>query len=156
MTKQSAGILLYRIRNKTPEVFLIHMGGPFWAKKDEGAWSIPKGEFTSEEEPLNAAVREFTEETGFAIDGDFIPLQSLKQSGGKIIYAWAVQGDCDASQIKSNLFEMEWPPRSGHKKSFPEADRADWFVPSVAKTKIIKSQQALISELELLLKNAVP
>jgi len=152
MPKQSAGILLFRIRNKSLEVFLVHMGGPFWAKKDEGAWSIPKGEFTNEEEPLNAAIREFTEETGFTIDGDFIKLQPLKQSGGKIIYSWAVEGDCDPSEVKSNMFEMEWPPRSGQKKLFPEADRAAWFSPEAANTKIIKSQQSLIAELELLLK----
>jgi predicted NUDIX family NTP pyrophosphohydrolase len=148
MPKQSAGILLYRLKNDQWQVFLIHMGGPFWIKKDEGAWSIPKGEFTSEEDPLAAAKREFLEETGFKIEGNFIEVKPVKQPGGKLIYAWAIEGDCDASAISSNTFEIEWPPGSGKKKTFPEADRAEWFSFETAKSKILKGQQGLIDEVE--------
>jgi predicted NUDIX family NTP pyrophosphohydrolase len=144
--KTSAGILLYRDRDQ-PEVFLVHPGGPFWAKKDLGAWSIPKGEFTDEEDPLTAARREFTEETGFPIDGHFRPLQPLKQSSGKIIYAWAVEGDCDAEAVKSNLFTMEWPPKSGRMQQFPEVDRAAWFRLSEARERIVKGQLGFLDQL---------
>ncbi|HEY0142084.1 MAG TPA: NUDIX domain-containing protein [Thermoanaerobaculia bacterium] len=146
MKKTSAGILLYRDRDQ-PEVFLVHPGGPFWAKKDLGAWSIPKGEFTDEEDPLTAARREFTEETGFPIDGHFRPLQPLKQSSGKIIYAWAVEGDCDAEAVKSNLFTMEWPPKSGRMQQFPEVDRAAWFRLSEARERIVKGQLGFLDQL---------
>ena len=148
MAKQSAGILLYRIKNKDLEVFLVHPGGPFWAKKDEGAWSIPKGEFEDEEDPLAAAKREFEEETGINISGKFVALNPIKQKSGKKVYAWAVEGDIDATQIKSNDFEIEWPPRSGKMKSFPEIDKAAWFNLTEAKKKIIGGQAGLIKQLE--------
>ena len=113
MPKKSAGLLMYRRRHGVLEVFLVHPGGPFWQKKDAGSWSIPKGEYTTEEDPLEVAKREFQEETGFRASGEFVPLTSRKQPSGKIINAWAFEGDCDASTIKSNTFSMEWPPRSG-------------------------------------------
>jgi predicted NUDIX family NTP pyrophosphohydrolase len=129
------------------EVFLVHPGGPFWAKKDEGAWSIPKGEITEEEDPLEAAKREFLEETGFQVDGNFIALARVKQAGGKQVHAWAVEGDCDAESIRSNTFSMEWPPRSGKRREFPEIDRAGWFSLDQAKQKILKGQLSLLEEL---------
>lgn len=147
MEKKSAGILLYRLKNKFLEVFLVHPGGPFWAKKDLGAWSIPKGEFTKDEEPLDAAKREFQEELGVDFTGEFIPLTPIKQKGGKIVYAWALEGDIDPNQIKSNTFEMEWPPKSGKKQEFPEIDKGEWFNASDAKQKINIGQSALIDEL---------
>lgn len=147
MANKSAGILLYRMRNKFLEVFLVHPGGPFWAKKDEGAWSIPKGEFDDDEDALTAARREFKEETGIGIKGNFIELSPIKQKSGKFVYAWAVEGDIDPSQIRSNEFEMEWPPRSGKKRSFPEVDKAAWFAPDEAEKKINGAQSALIREL---------
>lgn len=145
--KQSAGILLYRIRDARLEIFLVHPGGPFWAKKDAGAWSIPKGEFADGEDPLAAAQREFAEETGWAIKGIFTELTPIKQPGGKRVYAWAVAGDCDAQGIKSDLFTMEWPPRSGQRRQFPEVDRAGWFDLKTAMEKILKGQAPLIEEL---------
>ena len=148
MVKNSAGILMYRFRERSLEVFLVHPGGPFWAKKDEGAWSIPKGEFNIDtEDPLEAAKREFEEETGYALEGEFIPLENLKQSSMKIVYAWAVEGDCDAVKIKSNTFSMEWPPRSGKQQEFPEVDRAEWFDIETAKIKILKGQKPFIDRL---------
>jgi predicted NUDIX family NTP pyrophosphohydrolase len=153
MAKKTAGILLYRFRSTEPEVFLIHPGGPFWAKKDNGAWSIPKGELEEQEDALNAAKREFQEETGFAPEGNFIPLRPLKQRSGKLVYAWAVNGDCDAESIKSNTFSMEWPPRSGKQQAFPEADRAAWFSLDVAREKILPAQIAFIEELERILES---
>lgn len=147
MGKKSAGILVYRNKKDITEFFLVHPGGPFWKNKDEGAWSIPKGEFADDEDPLNAAKREFKEETGQAIDGAFISLTPVKQKSGKIIYAWAVEADIDPAAIKSNLFEMEWPPKSGKKQEFPEVDRAEWFTTEQAKEKINTSQAALIEEL---------
>lgn len=146
--KKTAGMLLYRLRGSALEVFLIHPGGPFWAKKDEGAWSIPKGEFVEDEEPLNAAKREFQEETGFSIDGQFMPLAPLKQRSGKLVYAWALEGDCDAEAIKSNLFSLEWPPRSGNRKEYPEVDRAGWFALEIAKRKIVPGQMGFLKELQ--------
>ena len=148
--KKTAGILLYRMRDAGLEVFLVHPGGPFWMKKDDGAWSIPKGEMEEGEDPLNAAKREFHEETGCSVEGNFIPLTSLKQRGGKLVYAWAVEGDCDADSIKSNLFSMEWPPRSGKRAEFPEVDRAAWFALELAKEKILKSQVGFLEELRRL------
>ena len=145
--KKSAGILLYRITNGIPEFFLIHPGGPFWKNKDEGAWSIPKGEFGDDEEPLEAAIREFKEETGHDINVPFIALSPIKQKGGKQVFAWAAEGDIDATQIVSNEFEIEWPPRSGKKQSFPEVDKAAWFDTSSAKQKINTTQAVLIEEL---------
>jgi len=148
MSQKSAGIVLYRIQNKSLEVFLVHPGGPYWSKKDEGAWSIPKGEINEDEEPLAAAKREFQEETGIKISGEFIQLNPVKQKGGKIVYAWAIEGDIDPQKIKSISFEIEWPPRSGKMKSFPEIDKAAWFQLSDAQKKIIEAQSALIKELE--------
>src|SRR5262245_11944541 len=119
-SKLSAGILVYRRGTDAIEVFLVHPGGPFWAKKDVGAWSIPKGEIAAGEDPLEAAKREFREETGLSIDGSFVALEPVKQRGGKTVHAWAVQGDVDPAQLRSNTFSMEWPPRSGQQREFPE------------------------------------
>src|SRR4051794_22581642 len=127
MAKQSAGLLLYRRRAGAVEVFLVHPGGPFWAKKDAGAWSIPKGEAEPGDDLLAVARREFLEETGQSIDGSFEPLAPIRQAGGKHVQAFALEADCDAEAIESNLFEMEWPPRSGRMQSFPEVDRAAWL-----------------------------
>jgi len=147
MAKHSAGLLMYRRRRGELEVFLVHPGGPFWAKKDAGAWSIPKGEYRPGEDPLAAARREFREETGFSVAGEFTPLTPLKQPSGKIIQAWAVEGDCDAGAIRSNTFTLEWPPRSGHQQEFPEVDRAAWFTLTAAREKIIKGQVGFLEEL---------
>jgi predicted NUDIX family NTP pyrophosphohydrolase len=151
MLKQSAGILLYRMTDEQLQVFLVHPGGPFFRKKDEGAWSIPKGEYVDGEEPLAAAQREFEEETGQTISGSFVKLQPVKQKSGKVVQAWAVEGDIDHDAIKSNLFEIEWPPKSGKRVSFPEIDRAGWFTIEIAKQKIIPGQLGLIEELEKLI-----
>src|SRR6476659_8632072 len=133
MPKTSAGILTYRRQNGILEVFLVHPGGPFWAKKDLGAWSIPKGEFEPGEDPFLVAKREFEEETSFQASGSFLPLPPIKQPSGKLIHAWACEGDFDANSIKSNMFTMEWPPRSGKQQEFPEIDRAEWFPIETAK-----------------------
>jgi predicted NUDIX family NTP pyrophosphohydrolase len=146
--KQSAGILMYRFRNSALEVFLVHPGGPYWAKKDSSAWSIPKGLQNENEDLLEAARREFHEETGLVADGKFLALAPVKQPGGKVVQAWAVEGNCDASAIKSNTFSIEWPPRSGRYQQFPEVDRAGWFTLEAAKEKISKGQLALLDELE--------
>ncbi len=146
MPKLSAGILLYR-SPEAIEVFLVHMGGPYWAKKDEGAWSIPKGEYSEDEDALDAAKREFKEETGFEIEGVFVQLKTLRQKSGKRVSAWAVEGDLDASKVKSNTFEMEWPPKSGKIAEFPEIDRAAWFSIQDAKRKILKGQAGFLDEL---------
>jgi len=138
---------MYRGSGAGTEVFLVHPGGPFWAKKDAGAWSIPKGLADPGEDLLGTAKREFHEETGFTAEGDFRPLGAFKQPGGKIVHAWAFEGDCDPSRLVSNLFEMEWPPRSGKRARFPEADRADWFGPSAASTKILRGQQPILLKL---------
>jgi predicted NUDIX family NTP pyrophosphohydrolase len=145
--KTSAGILLYRRRGGALEVFLIHPGGPFWAKKDRGAWSIPKGEPAEGEDPLAAARREFAEETGFALGGDFRALEPLRQKGGKTVVAWAVEGDCDPAQLRSNTFEMEWPPRSGMRRSFPEVDRGAWFELAEARERILAAQAGFLDQL---------
>lgn len=148
MKKQSAGILLHRTSDRGLEVLLVHPGGPFWAKKDVGAWSIPKGEFTDDEQPEFAAKREFKEELGLAVpDGELVDLGSAKQSSGKVVYAWAVESDLDVKQIKSNIFEMEWPPKSGRMASFPEADKAAWLSPGEAQLKIVKGQLPLLEKL---------
>jgi predicted NUDIX family NTP pyrophosphohydrolase len=144
--KKSAGLLLYR-RCDDLQVFLVHPGGPFWAKKDLGAWSLPKGEFVEGEEPLQAAKREFTEETGLIIDGEFRPLEPVKQSGGKLVHAWAIEADCDVSQVRSNSFSLEWPPKSGRMQQFPEVDRAEWFNLPEARKRIVKGQAALLDQL---------
>lgn len=153
MKKISAGILPYRFRNNTLEVFLVHMGGPFWAKKDPGAWSISKGEPDGPEDILTAARREFKEETGIALEEDlkFIELDPIKQPGGKTVYVYAAQADFDPAKISSNLFSMEWPPRSGKYQEFPEVDRAEWFPISVARKKILKGQMGFLDQLERLL-----
>lgn len=148
MPKKSAGVLVYRKAGRSVEVLLVHPGGPFWAKKDDGAWSIPKGEFEEGEDPLAAAKREFQEETSFAIDGVFEALDPVKQPGGKIVYAWSVQGDMDASAIRSNTFSLEWPPRSGKTREFPEVDRAEWFSLAQAQKKILKGQLPLLKQLQ--------
>lgn len=148
MTKKSAGILLFRLKNDLPEVLLAHPGGPFWANKDDGSWTIPKGEFTEEEIPLEAAKREFKEETGMTVTGKFIPLNPLKQKSGKIVYAWMVEGDLDSTKIISNTFELEWPPKSGIMKQFPEIDKAEWFNIEEAKEKINQGQLGFIKQLE--------
>jgi len=147
MIKRSAGLLVYRMRDEEIDVFLVHPGGPFWAKKDAGAWSIPKGEFETEQ-PLVAAMREFEEETGLKISGDFIELKPVKQKGGKIVYAWAVEADFDASDIQSNMFKLEWPPKSGVMRDYPEVDRAGWFDLETAKLKMLASQTGLIEQLQ--------
>jgi predicted NUDIX family NTP pyrophosphohydrolase len=134
------------------EVLLVHPGGPFWARKDLGAWSVPKGEFGEDEDPLEAARREFQEETGLAVSDDFAPLKSIRQAGGKVVHAWAVEGDCDPDVIRSNAFSMEWPPRSGTQQEFPEVDRAAWFTLQQARDKIIRSQQPLLDQLEHILR----
>ncbi len=143
---------MYRVHKGATEVLLVHPGGPFWAGKDEGIWSIPKGEFT-DEDPLDAAKREFQEETGFAASGAFRPLDPIRQTGGKRVFAWAVEGDCDAGAVKSNTFRMEWPPHSGQWKTFPEVDRAAWFSLPQAKEKILKSQRPLLDQLERMLQS---
>jgi predicted NUDIX family NTP pyrophosphohydrolase len=151
MAKKSAGLLMYRRSHGVHEFFLVHPGGPFWTNKDLGSWSIPKGEYTPGEDPLEAGKREFEEETSFKAIGEFIPLTPRKQPSGKLITAWAFEGDCDASAIKSNSFSMEWPPRSGRQQEFPEVDRADWFPLPVAKEKIIKGQVGFLDELNQIL-----
>ncbi len=153
--KQSAGIILYRRVASQIEVLLAHMGGPFWAKKDEGSWSIPKGEFENEP-PLDAAVREFHEETGIALGGNFLELTPVKQPSGKVVFAWALEGDCDASMIKSNTFTIEWPRGSGVMKEFPEIDRAAWFTLGVARQKLLKGQVPLLQQLSERLGVAIP
>lgn len=146
MNKKSAGILLYRRRDDRPEFLLVHPGGPFWAKKDFGVWSIPKGEFENEE-PLTAAIREFAEETGVEVSGQFISLSNVKSKSGKILFPFALEHDFDISRLKSNLFSMEWPPKSGKQGSFPEVDMAEWFAHSTALLKINPYQAPIINEL---------
>lgn len=145
--KTSAGILVYRGQVSDLEVFLVHPGGPFWEKKDDGAWSIPKGEFEPDEDPLTAAKREFHEETSFEVVEPFLLLTPIKQPSGKMIHAWAVSGDFDPTLVKSNLFAMEWPPRSGVQKEFPEVDRAQWFKLPEATAKLLKGQRPFLEEL---------
>lgn len=147
MKKRSAGILAWRRGAEGPEVFLVHPGGPFWKNKDDGAWSIPKGEIDPDEEPLSAAQREFQEETGLQIGGTFTPLSPVKIASGKVIEAWAIEHDLDAAAITSNTFEIEWPPRSGKKQAFPEVDRAAWFPGPLALQKINKGQVPLLVQL---------
>lgn len=147
MTRKSAGLMLFRDTTKGLEVLLVHPGGPFWTKKDEGAWTIPKGELTEDEEPLSAARREFEEETGCAPVGEFIPLQPLKQPSGKLLLAWAIAFDFDPSSLRSNTFEIEWPPRSGRQEHFPEVDRAEWFDIATARRKILKGQAPFLDQL---------
>ena len=149
--KESAGLLLYRVTETGIEVFLAHPGGPFWKNKDAGSWTIPKGEFTGKEEPLAAACREFCEETGYTPPGPFLPLTPVKQKSGKKVYAWAAEGDLSASEIVSNTFSLEWPPKSGLEKTFPEIDKGDWFDIASARIKINSAQVSFLDELPDLL-----
>ena len=151
MARKSAGIVLYRRRAGRVEVLLAHPGGPFWAKKDAGAWTIPKGEFDDTEDALAAAQREFLEEIGFAPAGPFTALTPRRQPSGKTIHAWAAEGDCDAAAIRSNAFSMEWPPRSGKQQEFPEIDRAEWLAIPAAREKLLAGQRPFLDELEALL-----
>lgn len=151
--KASAGILLYRIREGTLEVFLVHPGGPFWKKKDLGAWSIPKGEFEDGLDPLSVARGEFHEETGSEIKGDFAALKPLRQPSGKTVYAWAVRGDIDPASIHSNTFAMEWPPHSGKQHEFPEVDRGGWFTIGTAREKLLTGQRGFLDQLQDYLKS---
>ena len=147
MPKRSAGIILFRRTGREPEVLLVHPGGPYWANKDEGAWSIPKGEYQQGEDPLAAAKREFEEETGFRPEGEFLRLAVFAQSKAKTVEAWAVEGDLQPARVKSIDFSMEWPPRSGRLQEFPEVDRADWFGKEEAARKILKGQLPILAAL---------
>jgi len=147
-SRTSAGILLHRHRDGAPQVFLVHPGGPFWARRDLGAWSIPKGEYALDEDPQTAALREFEEETGQRVSGEMRPLKPCRQAGGKTVLAWALAADCDAEAVRSNSFRMEWPPKSGREQEFPEVDRAGWFSFDEARRKILPSQTPLLDELE--------
>ena len=147
MTKHSAGLLLYRHRSSSYEVLLVHPGGPFWAKKDEAAWSIPKGLVEDGEDFFAAARREFAEETGFSPKGNFIELGMFRQPSGKVLHVWAVEGDFDPRSLRCNTFTLEWPPRSGRMKEFPEVDRAEWFALEEAAEKFTKGQKPLLQAL---------
>lgn len=156
MPRVSAGLLLYRIHDGQLQVLLAHPGGPFFQNQDDGAWSIPKGEIEPDEDILAAAKREFEEETGVTPTGSFIPLAPVKQKGGKVVHAWAFEGDCDPTSIVSNNFTMEWPPRSGRRTEFPEIDRAEFFDVATARRKINAGQVPLIDELEKIVARAEP
>jgi predicted NUDIX family NTP pyrophosphohydrolase len=145
--KQSAGVLLFRKAGSQLEVLLAHPGGPFWKNKDDGAWSIPKGEYGEDEDPLTAAKREFAEETAVALSGDFVSLGEVRQAGGKVVSAWALEGNFEATNLRSNKFSMPWPPRSGKSQEFPEIDRAEWFPLEVARRKILKGQAEFLDRL---------
>ena len=147
MAKLTAGLLMFRRSGADLQVFLVHPGGPFWKKKDHGAWSIPKGEYEKGEDPLDAAKREFEEETGIKPEGEFIALDQMKQPSGKVITAWAFEGDCSPKALRSNTFSMEWPPKSGRKQEFPEVDRADWFTLDDARKRIVKGQIGFLDQL---------
>jgi len=147
MPKTSAGLLMFRRRDSNLQVFLVHPGGPFWKKRDAGAWSIPKGEYQEGEDLLETAKREFQEETGIKAHGEFITLGQTKQSGGKVVSAWAFEGDCSPAEVRSNMFSMEWPPNSGQQSEFPEVDRADWFELNQARTYILKGQLVFLNRL---------
>jgi predicted NUDIX family NTP pyrophosphohydrolase len=152
MPRLSAGLLMYRIPGGSVEVLLAHPGGPFFRNKDEGAWSIPKGEPDGGEDLLLTAQREFEEETGIKPTGPFLPLKPIKQKGGKIVHAWAFHGDCDPKAVRSNAFTMEWPPKSGRQAEFPEIDQAEFFDLATARKKIKAGQEAFLEEIEMLLK----
>jgi predicted NUDIX family NTP pyrophosphohydrolase len=147
VARKSAGLLLFRRTPAGVEVLLVHPGGPLWAKKDEGAWSIPKGEIDADEDPLAAARREFEEELGSPVSGEFIALAPIRQASGKVVHAWAVEGDFDPATLTSGMFSMEWPPRSGRQQEFPEVDRAEWFAIDDARRKINKAQIELLDQL---------
>lgn len=148
MAKTSAGLLMYRTNHGQMEVLLVHLGGPFWKNKDRGAWFVPKGEVNPGEDLLDAAKREFQEETGIAPQGDFVSLGSVKHKSGKTVHAWAIAGDCDPRTLKSNTFEMEWPPKSGRMAIFPEIDRAEFFTPEAAKEKMHPAEFEFIPRLK--------
>jgi predicted NUDIX family NTP pyrophosphohydrolase len=145
--KRSAGILMYRRRRGELEVFLVHPGGPFWAKKDLGAWTIPKGEYADDEQPLAAALREFQEETGFAVSGPLDELGTIRQASGKLVSAWAVEGDCDPAKLVSNHCKIEWPPRSNRLLDIPEIDRGAWFSVHEARERILTTQSPFLDSL---------
>ncbi|HLL29222.1 MAG TPA: NUDIX domain-containing protein [Xanthobacteraceae bacterium] len=147
MPQKSAGILMYRRHHGAAEVLLVHPGGPFWKKKDDGAWTIPKGLVEAHEDALAAARREFQEETGAMPAGEFMPLGEFRQSSAKTISVWAVEGEFDPAALESNSFSLEWPPRSGRMQEFPEIDRAAWFLPAAARRKILKGQRAVLDAL---------
>jgi predicted NUDIX family NTP pyrophosphohydrolase len=151
MPKQTAGILMYRRRAGSVEVLLTHPGGPFWTRRDHGAWMIPKGEIDPGEDPMDAARREFHEEMGSPVTGTLRALAPIKQKSGKLVQAWAVEGDFDPTQLRSNTFQAEWPPRSGKMTEYPEVDRAEWFPIDAAREKILPAQAPLIAELVALL-----
>jgi predicted NUDIX family NTP pyrophosphohydrolase len=151
MAKQSAGLMMYRRLKGEPEVFLVHHGGPYWAKQDRGAWSIPKGEYADSDDALVAAQREFTEETGFTAQGPFHELGAIKQKGGKVVTAWAFEGNCDLQLLRSNHCQIEWPPRSKRLIDIPEVDRGDWFTFAEAKERILKGQQPFLERLQSVL-----
>ena len=155
MAKKSAGILLYRLKSGKLQFLLVHPGGPFWAKKDAGSWSVPKGEPDEDEEILPAAIREMEEETGFKAKGNFIPLAPVKQKSGKIIYAFALQSEFEPENLKSNTCNVEWPPRSGKKLEIPEVDKAEWFSFEEAQEKIVKGQVPILTELKEKLENSL-
>ena len=150
MAARSAGIIVYRKRAETIEVLLVHPGGPFWSKRDSGAWSIPKGEYSDDEDAEAAARREFEEETGWTIASDLLPLGEIRQKAGKTVTAFAAEGDFDTVSLDSNRFEIEWPPKSGRIAAFPEVDRAGWFALDEAREKIIEGQRPLLDRLEAL------
>jgi predicted NUDIX family NTP pyrophosphohydrolase len=152
MPKRSAGLLLYRRSKGALEVFLIHPGGPYWAKKDQGAWAIPKGEYKKDEDPLAAAKREFQEETGFTAAGEFLDLGSIRQASGKIVTAWAFEGDCEPDELVSNTCEIEWPPHSGRLMEIPEVDQGRWFGMMEARESIREDQELLLDRLQAALR----
>jgi predicted NUDIX family NTP pyrophosphohydrolase len=147
MKRRSAGLLMYRVRSGNVEVFLVHPGGPFWAQKDAGAWTVPKGEYSAEEEAFAAAQREFHEETSFVAEGPFLALGEIQQKGGKIVIAWAFEGDCNPSDLQSNTCVIEWPPRSKREMVIPEVDRGDWFTEDEARERIREEQRTFLSRL---------
>jgi predicted NUDIX family NTP pyrophosphohydrolase len=147
MVKRSAGLLMYRRQQDEVEVFLVHPGGPYWASKDQGVWTIPKGEYEDDEEPLAAAKREFFEETGFTAHGKFFSLGEVRQKNGKLVTAWAFQGDCDPAQLQSNTCEIEWPPKSGKRLEIPEIDRGHWFTMDDARRYIRQELDELLLRL---------
>ena len=154
--RQSVGILIFRRKTSNIEVFLVHPGGPYWAKKDLGAWGVPKGEYHDGEEPLTAARREFFEETGFACEGNFISLGEVQQRGGKHVHAWAVEADCDPAQLVSNTFSLQWPPRSGRFVETPEVDRGEWFNLQEARRRMVTAQIPFLEALAGALKPTCP